>query len=346
MGKSTIKTHTMKNAQLMTLSIHEIQLDKENPRIKQYLEFYTQITSEMLALALSDSSNGDASTTYRSLKESIKVSGGIIHPIVVNQNEDGSYTVIEGNTRLQIYKEFHENDTEGSWETIPCLVYQRLSSEEKHEIRLQSHLVGPREWDPYSKAKYLYELSEKERLPMNRIIDMCGGGKNEIQKAIDAYIDMELYYRQYCKSSGFDFSTRDFSKFREFQNGTVKQSLLHKGFDSRQFAIWVAEGNVDIAQKVRIIPKVLKNEEATIAFKKKNLTEAEKVLNANELVNADLSQYPYETLSKALYQKLLDFKISEIQSLAKDYAFAEKKYALESLKEQLDFIINEVKEKE
>ena len=106
MGKSTIKTHTMKNAQLMTLSIHEIQLDKENPRIKQYLEFYTQITSEMLALALSDSSNGDASTTYRSLKESIKVSGGIIHPIVVNQNEDGSYTVIEGTLVCRYIKSF------------------------------------------------------------------------------------------------------------------------------------------------------------------------------------------------------------------------------------------------
>ena len=336
----------MKNAQLQTLSIHEIQLDKENPRIKQYLEFYTQITSEMLALALSDSSNGDASTTYRSLKESIKVSGGIIHPIVVNQNADTTYTVIEGNTRLQIYKEFAENDTNGNWETIPCLVYQQLSNEEKHEIRLQSHLVGPREWDPYSKAKYIYELSEIEHLPMNRIIDMCGGGKTEIQKAIDAYVDMEIHYRQYCKSNGFDFSTRDFSKFREFQNGAVKQSLLHKGFDSKQFAIWVAEGNIDIAQKVRIIPKVLKDEEATNLFKKKNLTEAEKILNAKELVNADLSQYPYETLCKALYQKLMDFKFIEIQALAKDENYVEKKYALESLKQQLDFIISEVKEKE
>ena len=69
-------------------------------------------------------------------------------------------------------------------------------------------------------------------------------------------------------------------------------------------------------------------------------------MNANELVNADLSQYPYETLSKALYQKFLDFKFSEIMALAKDDAYAEKRYALESLKEQLDFIINEVKDKE
>ena len=108
----------MRKPELQVLSIDDIKLDVENPRIKQYLEFYTEISSEMLALALSDSSNGDASTTYRSLKESIKVSGGIIHPIVVNVDNDGVYTVIEGNTRLQIYKEFAENSVDGNWQTI------------------------------------------------------------------------------------------------------------------------------------------------------------------------------------------------------------------------------------
>ena len=336
----------MRKPELQVLSIDDIRLDVDNPRIKQYLEFYTEISSEMLALALSDSSNGDASTTYRSLKESIKVSGGIIHPIVVNVDNDGVYTVIEGNTRLQIYKEFAENSVDGNWQTIACLVYHGLSNEEKHEIRLQSHLVGPREWDPYSKAKYLYQLSEIECLPMSRIIDMCGGGKTEIQKAIDAYVEMERFYRPYCNENGYEFNTRDFSKFREYQNGTVKQSLQRKGHDDKQFAIWVAEGNVDIAQKVRILPKVLKDDEATAVFKKKSLTEAEKVLSAKELANADLSQYPYETLCKALYQKLLDFKVAEIQALAMDDAYTEKKYSLETLKSQLDFILEEVKSKE
>lgn len=338
----------MKKAQLVTLSISQVNLDVANPRIKQFLEIYKDnITAEQIALALSDSSSSDSSTTYKALRDSIKASRGIIHPIVVNHESDGTYTVIEGNTRLQIYRDFSVNEPEGPWNDIISLVYENLSETEKHEIRLQSHLVGPREWDPYSKAKYLWELSEVEHLPMNTIISMCGGNKNAIEKAIEAYVYMEMYYRPYViKKSNIDFDTRNFSKFLEYQNGTVKNSIKQKGFEEDQFAKWVAEDNVDKALKVRLIPHIMRNEEALAVFKRKNLTEAEKVLNAAALAKDDLSKYPYETLARALYNKLVDFKIQEILNLANAPAYSDKKYQLEMTEEQLRFIINEVKEKE
>lgn len=338
----------MKQAELKSLEITQVNLDKENPRIKQFLEFYKDnITAEQIALALSDSSSSDSSTTYKALRDSIKASRGIIHPIVVNHELDGSYTVIEGNTRLQIYKDFAVNEPDGSWNSIVSLVYENLSSAEKHEIRLQSHLVGPREWDPYSKAKYLWELSEIEHLPMNTIISMCGGNKNTIEKAIEAYIYMERFYRPYVASKpNLEYDTRNFSKFLEYQNGTVKNAIKQKGFEEDQFAKWVAEDNVDKALKVRLLPHVMRNEEALTVFKKRNLTEAEKVLNAASLANDDLSKYPYELLAKALYEKLVDFKIQEILNLANNPAFADKKYQLEMTAEQLKFIIDEVKDKE
>ena len=338
----------MKKAKLVTLSISQVNLDVANPRIKQFLEFYKDnITAEQIALALSDSSSSDSSTTYKALRDSIKASKGIIHPIVVNHESDGTYTVIEGNTRLQIYRDFSVNDPEGPWNDIISLVYENLSETEKHEIRLQSHLVGPREWDPYSKAKYLWELSEVEHLPMNTIISMCGGNKNAIEKAIEAYVYMEMHYRPYvAQKSNIDFDTRNFSKFLEYQNGTVKNSIKQKGFEEDQFAKWVAEDNVDKALKVRLIPHIMRNEEALAVFKRKNLTEAEKVLNAAALAKDDLSKYPYETLARALYNKLVDFKIQEIMSLANDPAYSDKKYQLEMTEEQLSFIINEIKEKE
>lgn len=339
----------MKHAQLMTLPISQINLDMDNPRIKQFLEIYNgDINAEQIALALSDSSSSETSTTYRALRDSIKASQGIIHPIVVNKESDGSYTVIEGNTRLQIYKDFAETSDSDVWNNIIALVYDGLSDTEKHEIRLQSHLVGPREWDPYSKAKYLWELSVNENLPMTMIIDMCGGRKSEIEKAIEAYIYMEKYYRKYVASkSNYDFDTRNYSKFFEYQkNGVIKHSIASKGFPEDQFAKWVAEDNVDKALKVRLIPAIMHNEEALSVFKKKNLTEAEKVLNAAALAKDDLSKYPYEVLCRALTKKLMDFKISEVVSLANDPAYGQKKYELETLKEQLDFVIREIKDKE
>ena len=90
----------------------------------------------------------------------------------------------------------------------------------------------------------------------------------------------------------------------------------------------------------------MRNEEALSVFKKKNLTEAEKVLNAATLEKDDLSKYPYEVLAKALYNKLLEFKIQEIMSLATNPTYSDKKYQLEMTEEQLNFIISEIKEKE
>ena len=134
------------------LPIDSVQLDIENPRIKQWIEIYGEnLTSEGIALALSASSGTENSSTYTSLKESIKVNGGLIQPIIVNKYSDGRMVVIEGNTRLQIYREFREADPNGPWNEIIALVYDNLSETEIHAIRLQSHLVGPRDWDPFSR---------------------------------------------------------------------------------------------------------------------------------------------------------------------------------------------------
>ena len=158
----------------------------------QILENYVEVNSAIIANALSEDSDNNSHTSYHSLLDSIKTSGCIINPIHVNHDEQGRYVVIEGNTRVQIYKEFLAKNIPGNWEQIPALVYEQLGELEKHEIRLQSHLVGPRDWNPYSKAKYLHKLSHSG-LPMNQIISMCGGRASEINKYIQAYEYMEDY---------------------------------------------------------------------------------------------------------------------------------------------------------
>ena len=336
----------MKQARLTLLPIDSIKLDEDNPRIKQCLENYTVVTPEAIALALWDSGDGDAATSYRVLRDSIKDSGGIIHPIVVNHEENGDFVAIEGNTRLQIYKDFIEKNVPGEWTYITALVYEGLTKVEKHSIRLQSHLVGPRDWDPYSKAKYLFQLSEIEMLPMNSIINMCGGNKNEILKAIDAYKYMKMYYEPYAKSKGLEPDTRDYSKFREHENARIKSAIQYKGFEYNQFAKWVVDENVDKAQSVRLIPAIMRNKDALEAFLKGNLTDAETVLRAAELSNADLSEYPYEVLANELFKKLMTLPATEVDELANNDEKTMKRDALERLKSKLDFIINMIAEQE
>lgn len=338
----------MKSLGLMKLSINEVELDKGNPRIKQYLEIYgDNITSEQVALALSYSGNGDQSTSYNTLKESIKVSQGIIHPIVVNKNENGVYVVIEGNTRLQIYKEFCKSEDDEIWSHIPCLVYEGLEEEEKHKIRLQSHLVGPRDWDAYSKAKYLYELSEEQYLPMDKIVSMCGGKKSDIIKFIDAYKCMHSHYEPRVEELGYDKDIREFSKFSEYQNSKIKQALISKGFGDVDFAEWVIKGNVDNAMKVRSIPAIFANPAALEEFKKKNLSEAEKlIIVENNAKDYKLDDVPYEALCKALTKYLNNISYKEIKSLANDLSYENKKNALQTLSSALCETLEEVHNKE
>lgn len=80
-----------------------LDLDFTNPRIQNYLQNYPEESrsGELLAMLL-----GTGTDSCASLKESIKEHGGIINPIIVNHFPDGRYVVIEGNTRLQIYRDF------------------------------------------------------------------------------------------------------------------------------------------------------------------------------------------------------------------------------------------------
>jgi len=338
----------MTNSELKNLPIIDIELDLGNPRIKHFLEIYEGvITAEALALALSTAaSSSEKQMSFSSLRDSIKTSKGIIHPIIVNHQQDGKYIAIEGNTRLQIYKDFYEETGEESWSKIPSLVYEQLSDIEIHEIRLQSHLVGPREWDPYSKAKYLFELSEEEGVPMSTLIDLCGGRQSEIRKAIETYLYMERFYRPYVQRNGYDFNTREFSKFQEFQTPIVKKSIIQQGFDEAKFAEWVAEGNIDKALGVRSLPEIMKNDEARSLFVRKSLSEAEKVVAASRMSTTDLSSYPMETLLTALFKQIDSLKYDDLQLMAarEDKTANKKRYLIQRLKNHIDFLMKQLAE--
>ncbi len=305
----------MKN-KYMNLIIENIELDMDNPRIAKFIEMYDKnnLNSEQIALALGsgvEDSNGQ--TNYSSLYNSIKTNKGIIHPIIVNHQKDGKYVVIEGNTRVQIYKEFKENHVDGEWDTIPSIVYEDLSENEIHAIRLQSHLVGPREWDPYSKAKYLYYLSNEENLPMGQIVDFCGGKKSEIIKLINAYKDMEKHYRPQLEADD-EFDQRDFSKFLELQNGNIKEALL-ENYSLDDFAKWVINGNIDTAINVRRLPEVLKNKEATKVLLKSNMKKALEKVITDKPEYKDISGISIEQLCAELIKKMNDMPFQEYNQI-------------------------------
>lgn len=325
----------------MDLSIEKVELDMNNPRIAKFLDMYDKkfLNSEQIALALgSGVEDSSGQTNYSSLYNSIKTNKGIIHPIIVNHQLDGKYVVIEGNTRVQIYKEFKENNVDGNWDTIPSIVYENLRESEIHAIRLQSHLVGPREWDPYSKAKYLNYLSNEENLPMSQVIDFCGGKKSEVIKFINAYQDMEKHYRPQLEADD-EFDQRDFSKFLELQNGNIKEVLLEQ-FSLDDFSKWVINGNVDTAINVRRLPEILKNKEATQILLKSNIKKALEKVIADKPEYKDISGITIEQLCVELLKRMNDMPFQEYNKIKSGHNPI--KDNLINLKENIDIFVEDM----
>jgi hypothetical protein len=324
------------------MPVHEIELDRTNPRIRRFLVDYEgEPNNDAIALALDVAGgNGDAdgATTPEKLRNSILTNRGIMQPIIVNRQADGRTVCIEGNTRLYIYRSFLADETEGDWTHIPALLHEGLAGDEVDAIRLQAHLVGPRAWDAYSKAKYLWELQHKELMPLDRIVALCGGNRRDVTQSIQAYADMETYYRPLCDAD--DFDPERYSGFVELQNARVKDAILKAGFTLTNFAEWLRNGNIKNLADVRKLPRILPDKKARDLFIKRNVKAALDVLEKPELTvgvrGATIGQ-----LSRALTEKVNSIRMEDLRRLQENPDDDDVRYiddaleALEHIKKQI-----------
>lgn len=290
---------------LQLVPIADIHLDRNNPRIRKFLEMYgEEPTAEQfyLALGAAGDEEGDNSATFEKLKNSIQTNGGIIQPVILNR-KSGKYICVEGNTRVALYKKFHTEKIKGTWTHIPALVYEEMPDFQIDSIRLQVHLVGTRQWDPYSKAKYLHSLRNDKNMPLAMLIEFCGGREREITESINAFSDMETYYRPIVQEGSFD--TSRFSGFVELQKPNIKQAIAEAGFTISDFATWIRDERLYPLNTVRLLPRILKTPKAKEAFLKYDARRASDLLEkpplSKALADADLGQLAH-ALTQAIYQ--------------------------------------------
>ena len=248
------------------LSIDEVEFDDENPRIKGALEKYgDKINAERIRFALQNSADDGAKNAsgFHRLKISIQADDGITDPIKVVK-KDGRMVCIDGNTRLAIYREFAKKSNNDSWNKIPAVLLEDASRVDVEKIRVTAHLVGARPWPAYEKAKYLKYLRYEKLMDYGDMIALCGGNKREIEEQIDAFEDMNEYYRD--KVEDADFRIDRFSGFVEFQKRGIQQSVLEAGFDLNDFGDWIRDQKISALADVRLLPKVMRDEEAREIF--------------------------------------------------------------------------------
>jgi ParB-like chromosome segregation protein Spo0J len=130
---------------IQQIPVVRIVLDERNPRIAHVVDDFKNATpQEWIPMALGqhapeDQESGSAST-YSSLKASIRAHRGLIVPIIVTPRDDGEFVVIEGNTRVAIFRELAAEGAPGGWDSIPAIVQSDLQEEGEHAIRAEADL--------------------------------------------------------------------------------------------------------------------------------------------------------------------------------------------------------------
>ena len=343
-----IETHTL-------LNVDSISFDTENPRIKMALEKYgNQLNAERIHFALSTATEGGkGAASYSSLRDSIRTSGGIIAAITVTKEELG-YKCIDGNTRLAIYKQFLKNGVPGNWSQIKATVLDNIDQRGIETIRVSAHLVGSRQWPAYEKARYLHDLRNQKFMEYSEMIALCGGNKTEIEHQINAYHDMNEYYRDVVDDTAFHIDR--FSGFVQLQRPRIKEAIFEADLDLKDFGEWIRDGKIYRLEDVRELPKVLRDDEARKVFLDGGPRSIEKAISLldqkaqNELGEKvgkiTLEKASLYQLADVLARRISDLPYSELKALRNKEQdnVAEQIGTLEALSARLNSLLEDVSE--
>ncbi|AQZ96573.1 ParB N-terminal domain-containing protein [Halopseudomonas phragmitis] len=128
-------------------------------------------------------------------------------PLIARKNDDGTYTIIEGNRRLsaclilshsdrannqhQRTSQFSEEVLE-KWNepgiTIPVHVFGKSDNLNKlHAYLGVRHITSAKAWDSYAKAAWIDSVVSSGEMTLNEIAEVTGDKNNTIQRLLEGY---------------------------------------------------------------------------------------------------------------------------------------------------------------
>ncbi len=247
------------------VSLDALKLDAHNPRIGLYKD--SQPSEDLSEADIYHAIANRSPDAYAKLRDSIEINQGIINPIWIGPLHDGKHLVIEGNTRVLIYRElFSKYPTMDLWKQIPANVLPiGVNESQVNFIRLEAHLRGTTPWDAYERARYLYILNDREGYSATRLEQVTRLGRAEIETEIRAFRDMAEVYSE--KFPDDQYQSQKFSYFVEFErNSRLKQQIQKAGKQVDDFCEWVGTQRIPRAEYVRNLSDIFTDNKATDFF--------------------------------------------------------------------------------
>ena len=119
--------------------------------------------------------------SVKNLIPEIQRDGGLQDPITVRHD---TWQVIEGNSRLAVYRKLADASDEDRWTHIPCLVVTQLTDDQQTRLLGQTHLHGKTDWSPYAKALFCFRWVVDENRDAKSLHELSGISTAEIKKNV------------------------------------------------------------------------------------------------------------------------------------------------------------------
>ena len=98
--------------------------------------------------------------SVKKLEPEIKRDGGLQDPITVRID---THKVIEGNSRLAVYRKLWDETADDQWAHIRCLTVTKLTDDQQTRLLGQAHLRGRTEWSRYAQALFCFSWVEEDK---------------------------------------------------------------------------------------------------------------------------------------------------------------------------------------
>ncbi len=240
--------------------IYKLKFLKDNPRV------YACMHSEPDFAQLIEEEKQDLiykklleEPSVRKLVPEIVRHGGLIEPILIRRD---TMEVIEGNSRLAVYRKLHQQGEPGDWERIQCNVVTGLTDDQQAAFLNQIHVKGKTQWSAYEKANFAY-VRKDQGWSVDKVAELFGESSVTIRTRVKV-VEMMKHNEDNDRShfSYYDVLVRNTSVLKEMEKSDKLTEVLFGKIKNMESEVEEHKFTAqDLRKKLPVIlkkPKVLK----------------------------------------------------------------------------------------
>ena len=163
------------------VNIYKLKFLKDNPRVyacmhtePDFAELLEEQKQDLIFRKLLEE------PSVKKLIPEIVRHGGLIEPILIRRD---TMEVIEGNSRLAVYRKLHQQDEDGDWEHIQCNVVIGLTEDQQAAFLNQIHVKGKTQWSAYEKANFAY-VRKEQGWSIDKVAELFGESSPTIRTRV------------------------------------------------------------------------------------------------------------------------------------------------------------------